>query len=337
MIKLKDLALELGLSQTTVSRALNGYPEVNEQTRIRVADAALRHGYRPNDSARRLATGRCNAVGVVVEPAGELHISELLIGMGSRFSREEIDIVITPLEPNPDQTQAYRRLAASRKVDAVVLHSPVPDDPRIPLLESLRMPFVVHGRSEGAPPHAWLDIDNRQAFYDATAHLLALGHRRIATINGPRELTFAQHRDAGYSDAHAAQGLVADPGLMRHCIFTDENGFRFASELLQASPRPTAFLAGSMMTALGIIRAVRAQGLVVGRDVSLIAHDDGFPYLNADAMVPRLTTTHSPVRLAGKRIAELMLKRLAGVPVGQLQELWPVELVVRESTLPPPA
>src|SRR5690606_21621536 len=211
VIKLKELARELGLSQTTVSRALNGYPEVNEQTRIRVADAALRHGYRPNDSARRLATGRCNAVGVVVEPAGELHMSETLIGMGARFSREEIDIVITPLEASPDRTQAYRRLAAARKVDAVVLHSPVPDDPRIPLLDSLGMPFVVHGRSEGAPPHAWLDIDNRQAFHDATAHLIALGHRRIATINGPGELTFAEHRDAGYREAHAAQGLTPDP------------------------------------------------------------------------------------------------------------------------------
>ena len=101
-------------------------------------------------------------------------------------------------------------------------------------------------------------------------------------------------------------------------------------------PAPTAFLAGSMMTALGVFRAIRQAGLVMGRDVSVIAHDDVFPYLNADNMFPTMSTTRSSIRQAGVRVADLTLQVLAGKPAEQVRELWPVELVLRESSGPPP-
>jgi LacI family transcriptional regulator len=110
----------------------------------------------------------------------------------------------------------------------------------------------------------------------------------------------------------------------------------FARSLLEQSPRPTAFLAGSMMSAIGVYRAVRAAGLTVGRDVSVIAHDDVFPFLNADQMQPALTTTRSSMRAAGSRIGELLLQSLRGRPVSEIHELWPVELVLRETTGPAP-
>ncbi|WP_404406687.1 substrate-binding domain-containing protein [Pelagibacterium halotolerans] len=335
-MKLKDLAAQLGVSQTTVSRALNGYPEVSEETRARVIEAAMRLGYRPNASALRLATGRAGAIGFVLEKSGELHASEFLIGMGQRLAPEEIDIVVSPLESDRDEADVYKRLAASQKVDAMVLHSPMPDDPRIDLLHDLDMPFIVHGRSEGAAPHAWLDIDNEGAFRQATAELLALGHRRIANINGPKGRSYVAHRDAGYREALADFDIASDPELMCYGIFSDEQGFRFANALLDLPDPPTAFLAGSMMTALGIFRAVRSHGLELGRDVSLIAHDDEFPYLNASAMVPAISTTRSSMRKAGIRIAELALEILAGRAPEDVHELWPVELVLRESTAPAP-
>ena len=92
-----------------------------------------------------------------------------------------------------------------------------------------------------------------------------------------------------------------------------------------------------MMTALGVFRAIRTAGLVLGKDVSMIAHDDVFPYLNADNMVPSMSTTRSSIRAAGARIGDLVLQLLAGKPAASIQELWPVELVLRESSGPPPA
>ncbi len=100
--------------------------------------------------------------------------------------------------------------------------------------------------------------------------------------------------------------------------------------------RPTAVLAGSMMTALGVFRAIRAAGLELGKDVSMIARDDVFPYLNADNMVPSMSTTRSSIRAAGERVGELLLQLLEGKPAGSIHELWPVELVLRESTGPAP-
>ncbi|HZY48303.1 MAG TPA: substrate-binding domain-containing protein [Devosia sp.] len=335
-MNLKELASNLGLSQTTVSRALNGYPEVNEATRRRVAEAAARLGYRPNASARRLATGRAGAVGIVYstnEGYGP-HTSEFLGGLGARLANDEIDVLVSTVESFDDELATYRRAIASKKVDAIVVHSPRPNDARARLLAELDFPFIVHGRTEIATPAAWLDIDNVAATRRATEQLIQLGHRDIALLNGPKGLTFAIDREAGYLQAFASAGLVANTALMANGLFTDETGFRLAQAMLERKPRPTAFLAGSMMTALGVFRAIRSAGMTLGKDVSMIAHDDVFPYLNADTMVPKMSTTRSSIRAAGTRIAELLTQILAGKPAAEIHELWPVELVLRESTGP---
>ncbi|MDP2780167.1 LacI family DNA-binding transcriptional regulator [Devosia sp.] len=337
-MRLKDLAEHLGLSQTTVSRALNGYPEVNEATRLRVTETAARLGYRPNANALRLATGRAGAIGMVLRGSSEFgpHTSEFLSGVGGRLAEEEIDIIVTTVQTYQDEVAAYRRLAASQKVDAVILHSPTQHDERAKLLLQLNIPFVLHGRTDIGTPHAWLDIDNAGAMERATGHLLDLGHRRIALLNGIKDRTFAVHRERGYRDALKARDVPYDATLVSNGVFSDEVAFRTAHDLLERDPHPTAFLAGSMMTALGVFRAIRQAGLVLGKDVSMIAHDDVFPYLNADNMYPSMSTTRSSISQAGVRIAELILQILGGKPAADIHELWPVELVLRESTGPAP-
>jgi LacI family transcriptional regulator len=336
-VNLKELAGQLGLSQTTVSRALNGYPEVNADTRARVNEAAARLGYRPNASARRLATGRAGAVGIVYTASEGFgpHTSEFLGGLGTRLARAEVDILVSTVDTLDEELSSYRRIAASKKVDAIVMHNPLPRDVRMELLLDLGLPFVLHGRSETSRPIAWLDIDNAEVTRRATRELAALGHRRIGLVNGPRQLTYAQHRLAGYREALGEAALPFDEALVSHGTLTDEAGFRQAQTLLAMRPRPTAILAGSMMTALGIFRAIRAAGMTLGVDVSMIAHDDVFPYLNADNMVPAMSTTRSSIRAAGARIAELILEMLAGRPADKIAELWPIELVLRESAAPP--
>ncbi|RYE74378.1 MAG: transcriptional regulator, partial [Hyphomicrobiales bacterium] len=205
------------------------------------------------------------------------------------------------------------------------------------LLCTLGLPFVLHGRTESPGPIAWLDIDNHAVCERSTLHLLDAGHRRVALINGPRGFTFSAHREAGYRAALAARGIAPDPGLMAEGLFSDEIGFRLAQAMLAGAPRPTAFVAGSMMTALGVFRAIRAAGLELGRDVSMIAHDDVFPYLSAETMVPAMSTTRSSIRSAGGRIAELALEMLGGKPPDAIHELWPIDLVLRASTGPAPA
>jgi LacI family transcriptional regulator len=338
-VKLKDLAGQLGLSQTTVSRALNGYPEVSEETRRRVLEAARRFHYRPNVSARRLATGRAGAIGAVLQTDRNLlvdpHYVEFLAGLGERLAEDEIDIVLSPSRGS-DELAAYRRIAAGTRVDALILSSPLIEDKRVALLTELGMPFVLHGRTVSKAPHAWLDIDNEGAFRHATKHLIDLGHRRIGLVNGLTRLTYAAHRESGYRSALAASGIGVDERFIGEGVMTDEVGYRLTERFLRERPRPTALLVASMMMALGAFRAIRTAGLTLGVDVSMIAHDDVFPFLNADRMVPPMSTTRSSIRAAGTRVAELAIELLGGRASAGIHELWPVDLVVRGSTGPVP-
>ena len=338
-MNLKEFAARIGLSQTTVSRAMSGYPEVKPETRARVLEAAERLGYRPNISAQRLATGRAGAIGIVFQGGGRFgpHSSEFMGGLSTRLQKDGIDILVSTVETQDEEETAYRRLAASKRVDAVIVHTPACTDARIALLRALDLPFIVHGRSEAQQPFAFLDIDNFGAIETATRHLAGLGHRRIALINGDIASTYARDRDAAYRATLAAHGLAVEPALAGHGEFTDETGFRLMRAFLTLPSPPTAVIAGSMMSALGAMRAIRIAGLAVGTDVSLIAHDDVFPYLSPDNLVPALTTTRSPIRAAGERIGDMALRLLQGEAAEALQEVWPVELIVRSSTGPAPA
>ncbi len=312
----------------------SGYPEVKQATRERVLKAALEYGYRPNTSALGLATGRVGAIGIVFRGGGQFgpHTSEFMGGLGSRLQQDEVDILVSTVDSRETELNAYRRLAASKRVDAVILHSPLVDDPRIALLNRLNLPFIVHGRTAAEGDFGWLDIDNFDAIRQATRHLLDLGHRRIAFLNGHRGQIFAEHRQDGYQTALHERGITIDPALSGNGDFTDEMGFRLMQGFLKLEKRPTAVLAGSMMSALGAMRAIRVAGMKVGDDISLIAHDDVFPYISPENLVPTLSTTRSSIRAAGARIGEMVLDLLQGTPASDLREVWPVELVIRNST-----
>ena len=334
-MNLKQLSLMLGLSQTTVSRALNGYPEVNEETRRRVMDAARRHGYRPNPSARRLATGKAGMIGHVLPTGASVdidpHFVEFLSGLGDYARSHELDLVLSPAEAGDEET-TYRRVAAAEHVDAVYVSAPLPNDRRIALLHQLGLPFIVHGRSEGLEfPYPFVDIDNEGAFHEAARLLIQLGHRRIALINGDDRQTFAVFRERGARRALAAAGLELPPPMLRSVPMTEENGYRAARSLLENGQAPTAILSSSLIMTLGVVRALRDAGLSVPKDVSLIAHDDVFPWLKPENFPVPLSTTRSSIRLAGARIAERLAARISGLEEGTHGEVWPVDLVVRGS------
>ena len=229
-MNLKQLSNMLSLSQTTVSRALNGYPEVSEETRRRVVDAAKRHGYRPNPSARRLATGKAGMIGYVM-PTGDSvdidpHFVEFLSGLGDYARAHELDLVLSPTAVDEEET-TYRRIVANKQVDAIYVSSPLPADRRIVLLNHLAIPYIVHGRSEGLGfDYPYLDIDNEAAFHDAARLLIQLGHRRVALVNDEVTKTFAIHRERGARRALAASGLTLAPQYVFSAPMTEENGYR---------------------------------------------------------------------------------------------------------------
>lgn len=334
-MNLKELAAELKLSQTTVSRALNGYPEVSEKTREIVLAAAQRFGYRPSPAARRLATGRAHALGVVFNTEKNVLMDplfvEYLAGVAEVSAKQGFDILISPSSPR-DEITTYGRLARDGTVDVVLLSAPFVNDQRIALLSDLKFPFIVHGRPPVPAGISYLDIDNFGAFQQATSFLIQLGHRRVMLINGESHFTFVADRSRGAAAAYAAAGLPPDTLDEHFMPMTAENAYRCARQALEADAPPTAVLCGSILVALGVLRAAAELGLEVPRDLSIVAHDDEMPAFPPDQLHPQLTTTRSSIRAAGTRVAEMALARLAGQKPGSVQEVWPVQLIVRGST-----
>jgi len=338
-MNLKELARKLDLSPTTVSRALNGYPEVNEATRERVAAAAKRYNYKPNTRAIRLATGRAMAVGHVIPVATRHEIvnpvfADFIAGAGEVYSRNGYDMLLSVV-PDDNEERVYRELKSRGTVDGVILHAPNMEDPRIPLLVELGIPFVVHGRATGtALPYSWVDVNNRRAFLRATEFLLDLGHRRIGLLNGLEKMDFAIRRRTGYEDALASRGIPADPEIMVSEEMTEAAGYRATRGMMALPNPPTALLASSIIMGFGIRRALEDMGLAMGRDVSVIVHDDDLSYMRNGEDVPVFTATRSSVREAGRRAADMLISIITGKVLAPQEQLLEAELIIGQSTGP---
>ncbi len=341
-MNLKEFARTLGLSQTTVSRALGGYPEVSAATRKRVQAEAVRLGYAPNRGAQRLATGRAMAIGHVVPLGPNPDIvnpifADFLAGAGETCAAAKYEMVIA-VTRHGEEADAYREMAMKGSVDGVIVHSPQIEDGRIALLRDIGLPFLVHGRSSGVDaPYSWFDVNNRRAFFRATRFLTDLGHERIALINGPEEMDFAHRRRLGYEEALLEVGLTVDETIMTSDEMTEPYGYRAACAALQTAVRPTAFLVSSIISAMGVRRAIVDAGLAPGRDVSIVTHDDDLSYLSNRGDVPLFTATRSSIRAAGRRCGELLIRMIAaGEGAPPVTELWESELTLGVSTGPAP-
>ncbi|EAU41688.1 transcriptional regulator repressor [Fulvimarina pelagi HTCC2506] len=339
---LKDIARELGLSQTTVSRALNGYPEVGVETRRRVFAAAEKLNYRPNAVARRLATGRAGAFGVVSPRSRRTLaspiVTDFLTGVSDKLTEDGLNLVFSQVEEGRER-EGCDSLIASGTVDGLILFSPLLEDERTAGLATLNFPIVAHGRPLTGTPVPSISIDNHNAFCVAAGYLLARGHRRIGLLNGDEHQAYAMDRLAGVEaalrDVEDARLVLASPGDMsfergRKVTLNAIDQHRSVGEAGRTA-LPTALLCSSILLALGAIAALRERGLEVPRDVSIIAHDDQVAALPPIMTTPALTTTSSSIRAAGRRVAELLQGRIRGDVPTDYAEVWKADLVERGS------
>ena len=317
-MNLKEFAAAIGVSPTTASRALGGYPEVSEATRARVVAAAARHGYRPNTRARGLATGRAMTIGHVVPRAASEELlnpifTESIAGASEAYGAAGYALRLSVV-PDADEARTYRELAADGSVDGVMLHAPRVGDARLALLDEIGLPFLVHGRVPGARrPYAWLDVDNARAFEEGAGLLLELGHRRIALVNGRESQDFAIRRRRGYEAALAAGGARCDPALVAAGDMTEAAGYRAARAMFGRPDPPTAFLVSSMISAIGVRRAIAEADLRMGEDASVVVFDDVLSYLGNDGPdeTPLFTALRSSVREGGRLAAGMLIAHVA--------------------------
>ncbi len=302
-------------------------------------EAAKRLNYRPNSSAQRLATGKAGAFGVIVTAGDNMlidpHFTEFLAGLTRTLAASDIDIVMTAATAE-NQSATYQRFANSGKVDGFIVSAPKKFDPRIEALLKMDFPFVVHGQCETSMQYSFYDIDNKDAFRKAADFLLQLGHRRIAILNGTPDAMFAVQRDAGYLEALHAHSVAPAPELNIQDLMTEEVGYHRMNALLALNSPPTAVLCSSMILALGAQRAIREHSLEIGKDISVISHDDGLSSMKTENFSVPLTVTRAPIRAAGEELAAMLRSIVDGTVEGPIQRIVPVDLVLRASTAPAP-
>jgi LacI family transcriptional regulator len=332
-VTLKDIARRVGVSVTTVSRALGGYDDVAEETRRRVLQAAREMDYRPHIIAQSLQRRRSNTVGLIIPTAGprfsDPYFTEILTGIGNEAAKHEFDLLVSTRAPGAQEKEAYERMVGSRRVDGLLVVRTRCRDERIAYLMESGFPFVAFGRSDLDLDFPYVDVDGTKGLDEATEYLIDLGHRRIAYISAPLDLMFANYRLAGYKRALERNDLPVKEEWIAIGRLTQEDGYREGSRLLDLEPAPTAIIAANDLMALGVISAAQERGLTVGRDLAVVGFDDT-PL--AEHSHPSLTTVHQPIYDIGKMICRMLIQLIKNGDPGQRQVMLEPTLVIRESS-----
>jgi len=330
------LAQHLGLSEGTVSRALNNYPDIAVKTRERVRDAARELGYSPSSSARRLARGVVDTVGFVL-PSRRDHLSdpflsEILDGLAAELATHDWDLLLAAVPDGYDEIEVMKRLVRSGKVGAFAVTRIRRNDPRVEYLKSSGVPFIVHGRTEKHDDYSWLDIDNEKAFVDAVNFLVGLGHRKIALLGGDLRMNYAWLRREGFIKAMKQAGLEIAPDYLIDNVVDEIVARKEMTKLLSLPNRPTAVVCVTDAVAIGAINAIGGAGLQAGREVSVIGYD-GLPM--GAAIDPALTTMSQASYDAGREVGRMLIAQTNSKSNEISQTLWEAKLTQRASANPP--
>jgi DNA-binding LacI/PurR family transcriptional regulator len=330
---LDQVAARAGVGRGTVSRVINGSPQVSPRTRRAVEAAVSELGYVPNLAARALVTRRTDTVALVVSESedrlfGEPFFAGVVRGISAQITAAGRQLVLA-LGSGRDPERPLTRYLTRQHVDGVLLLSLHGDDPLPRELSERGLPVVLGGRPSGGYRGAFVDVDNVGGARAGVAHLVERGRRRIATVAGPADMGVGQDRLTGYRTALLAARLPADESLVVRGDFSEASGLEGVRALLARRPDVDAIFAANDLMAVGAMRAVRESGRTVPGDVAIVGFDDAPLSRVTD---PPLSTVRQPVEDMGREMAELLLRLIADDADGDLQRVLPTELVVRASS-----
>ncbi|MER9741660.1 MULTISPECIES: LacI family DNA-binding transcriptional regulator [unclassified Mesorhizobium] len=317
MANLKQIAAELSLSVTTVSRALKDGPEVLPSTIARVKEEAKRVGYVPNHHGRALKTGRTLTLTAVLPMETRDYLSDLaklplIEGMTLAARQAGYSLSIYSTTPDDDPLESVQRQLQSRSTDGLIITRLVSGDPRVKLLLDRRMPFVAFGRTDLDTAYPYVDIDNEHIAYEATRRLMDKSCRRIALQLLVPEDQASVMRLAGYGRAMAEAGIALDPSLIGHGTFTMESSAAWFDRLLASSDPPTGLACANELGLLGALHALGKRGLEPGRDVHIVTRDN----TRLARFLPAKIGVHFvDIAGIGRKLIEVLESRIAN-PLG---------------------
>jgi LacI family transcriptional regulator len=326
---LKSLAQGLGLSVSTVSKALKGAPDVGAQTVASVRMAAEAAGYVPDLRGVKLRTGQTFSLYYQKAVAPMQDVPDAIVAaqietIASSLSGTPYQLQIVPWNTaTEDPLPIIRRIVEGRLADGIVLDSTQPQDPRVRYLLERNFPFVTFGRTELVSEHPYVDADNEQAAFVATQYLAERGHQRIALVSPPLVFTYALQRRRGYQAALQRAGLVADPALLCEGVQDARVARTLAHKLALLPQPPTGYVCDNEVATLGVMAGLRDAGCRIGDDVELVSRDGASI---SDYLFPRPATLFLDIRTVASTLCDFLLRRIQGESVGSLQRVLPCEL-----------
>lgn len=341
---IRRLAQHLDISIGTVSRALNGKPDVNEKTRARVLEAAAELGYVPNQAGRSLRKGTTGVVGFMMQTGaqitgeGDVFFMSVFDGVQTVFARHQLDLVALLCSSEEDPDDYLQRIVARGFADALIISATKRVDPRIDFLATRKIPFIALGRSQTDAGQPWLDLDFEGMATMGVDRLVAKGHRRIGVFAPHDDLNLGFVFLESYRSALARHGIAFDPAMVFHAYPNERGGHQIA-ESIAAMPnaqRPTGFVLTNEVMSVGLYRGLYDSGLEPGKDFAIIGRDSP----HAHYLTPKLTCFRLSLRDLGIALAEALLATMPDYadqyPLGVVRRVLPMELVEGDSDGPAP-
>lgn len=330
MSSIKDVAREAGVSTATVSHVINKTRFVSEEVRTRVERAIERFQYHPNAHARSLASGKSQIIGLVISDISNPFFPELVKAIEKAAFERGYDVILSNTDYDTERTSHYVRRFIERKVAGVAVMTSEMDKELIEMLIRRDVAAVFLDSGETGLHLSNLRVDYAEGIEQAIRHLVALGHQNIAFIGGTPHFRSARRRLEAFRTT-IGQLFPNSPERIFSGNFKIEGGRRAASEILREKKMPTAIVAANDLMAIGAMHELRATGLQIPRDVSIVGFDDiAFAGLNE----PSLTTVNLPRNELGRRAVEALMQTLDNPKNDGVEIRIPTNLIVRNSTAP---
>lgn len=329
-VTIQDISQRLGLSVSTVSKALNQRADVSEETRGRVLAVVQELNYHPIAAARNLRMQRTGKIGFVLPDAVSLtadYISELITGAAMAGEESEKNLLIYTSAAN--RIEELTRICRTREVDGLLLRGATDFRASAALLRAEGLPFVVLGRRVADPTVSFIAPDNVTSSKTLMRHLIALGHTRIGFTTRPSLAESSSDRLVGYRSALDAADIPFDPDLVVETAIEPGSAYRAMERLLDLPRPPTAVFGVHDLVAIDLLRAAKDRGLRVPEDISVVGHDGVHATLATD---PPLTVMRQPLQELGKQAVEMLLTLIDDPDAEPIQRVLPVQLIVRGSS-----
>ncbi|MFQ6057978.1 MAG: LacI family DNA-binding transcriptional regulator [Anaerolineae bacterium] len=328
MVTVKDVAKLAGVSTATVSRVLNNHPHIADETRSRVLWAMEQLGYQPSRVARRLRMKSTQILGLIISDIANPFFTSVVRGIEDVAYANQYSLLLCNSDEDPARESLYVDVLQAERVAGIII-SPADENSTScePLLKN-GVPIVAMDRRLRQFDVDTVLVDNVKGAYQATSHLIRLGHRRIGLIGGPPRITTGRERREGYEKALSEHGLEVDQSLIKIGDFKQDSGYQRACELLEMDDPPTAIFTANNLMTLGALNAIHEKGLNIPRDVAIVGFDD-MPW--APSLDPPLTAVAQPTYELGCTAADLLLQRIADKDREIVEMKLEPTLIIRDS------